>query len=114
MSCQKDPVPPVSSLTGQLDSIISGDVTAKFIYDAQGRVIEDIFKRGDTVKERNIYFYEGASELPVKREFYHLGGTTPKFTSVIKYNAAGQKIADSTYEGNGIVLQSTFSYFGSK
>ncbi|MGC4103776.1 hypothetical protein [Ferruginibacter sp.] len=95
-SCQKSPGTQ-NTVASQLDSIVSGNSSIHFMYDAQGRVIEDRYQVADTLQERNVYEYNGSDTMPAKKKHYHRWDANPDATSVFLYNSNKQKTYDSTY-----------------
>jgi hypothetical protein len=97
-----------------LDSVISDNggwpfICIKYIYDNQERVIEERVSHNDTLRNRRTYEYQGSSMLPYKMNSYKGTSTAPEFVSDFLYNAAGQKIYDSTYAMPGSVFTGNMS-----
>lgn len=87
--------------TYQLDSVVSTNAgvtsSLNFIYDGQGRVIEDRYQVGDTLEERYVYEYNGTDSIPFRKKHYRRLDHNPDAISVFQYNSSKQKLYDSTY-----------------
>jgi len=111
--CQK-PLNELNSNTPLLDSIVGNNSSIHFIYDGQGRVIEDRYQLVDTLEERNVYEYHADERAPFTKKHFIKSGITPDKIAVYRYNTNGQKIYDSTYEpASGYYTATNISYYGS-
>ncbi len=112
-SCQKsgDSVQQPAS-SWKVDSIISGNTSLHFIYDSQGRVIEDRYQIGDTMEERNTYQYSGSDSMPFTKKRFTRQELNPSTVSYFQYNSKKQKIYDSTAFSDGTTYKTfRISYY---
>ena len=95
--CQKN-LDPQNIAAPLPDSVITGNLTLHYIYDAQERVIEERIDRLDSPNLiRRTYEYIGNDSLPWKRNTIFSSAGSANYSAVFSYNNLGQKTYDSAF-----------------